>query len=232
MLRYFFLSLFLVVAAVVSLAGFRGQKSTAPPVQIFPDMKVQPKYVAQHESDFFADGRAARAPVDGTVPIGYAMPGIYSTNAASNSRVAQGVAGFSDATDYFNTGRIGENYGDGFPVEVSGPLLARGQQRFNINCAICHGATGAGNGIVKQLGLATVANLQDARIRTMPDGQIFNTITHGKNTMGAYGSNLTVDDRWAIIAYLRALQRSQNGKLEDAPEAVRNDLQKQTPVTK
>jgi mono/diheme cytochrome c family protein len=232
MLRYFFLTLFLVVAAVVSLAGFRGETNSEPPIQIFPDMKVQPKYVPQHESEFFADGRAARQPVDGTVPIGYAMPGIYSTNAASNSRVFQGVSGFSNATDYLNTGKIGGSYGDGFPVSVSSELLERGRQRFNINCAICHGATAVGDGIVKQFGLNTVASLQDARIRTMPDGQIFNTITHGKNTMGAYGSNLTVEDRWAVIAYLRALQRSQNGRLEDAPEAVRNDLEKQTSVKK
>lgn len=228
MLRYFFLTLTLVIAAVVTLAGFRGQTSTEPPIQIFPDMKVQPKYVAQHESNFYADGRAARQPVEGTVPQGYTLAGIYSTNAASNSRVAQGVAGFGNSTDYFSTGKIGENYGDGLPIEVSLPVIERGRQRFNINCAICHGATGAGNGIVKQYGLITVASLQEARILTMPDGQIFNTITHGKNTMGAYGSNIAVEDRWAIITYLRALQRSQNGKLEDLGDAARNDLEKQT----
>jgi mono/diheme cytochrome c family protein len=230
MLRYFFLSFILVVAAVIAIAGRQGQKSSEPPIQIFPDMKVQPKYVAQHESEFFADGRAARQPVAGTVPIGYAMPGIYSTNAASNSKVAQGVSGFTNTTDYFGTGKIGDSYGDGLPVEVDEAFMERGRQRFNINCAICHGAAGAGDGIVKQLGLGTVANLQDARIRTMPDGQIFNTIANGKNTMGAYGSNLTVEDRWAVIAYLRALQRSQNARLEDVPESSRNDLDKPTSV--
>ncbi len=88
--------------------------------------------------------------------------------------------------------------------------MERGRQRFTITCAMCHGATAAGNGITKQYGLATVVTLQDDRIRKMADGEIFNTITNGKNTMMAYGPNLTVADRWAIIAYLRALQRSQN----------------------
>ena len=77
--------------------------------------------------------------------------------------------------------------------------MQRGEQRFNINCAVCHGPLGAGDGIVKQYGLATVVTLQDDRLRNMADGEIFNTITHGKNTMMAYGPRVTVHDRWAII---------------------------------
>src|SRR5438093_9623212 len=82
---------------------------------------------------------------------------------------------------------------------------------------MCHGAAAAGNGITKQYGLATVVTLQDERIRKMSDGEIFNTITNGKNTMMAYGPNIIVPDRWAIIAYLRALQRSQNAAIADVP---------------
>lgn len=230
MLRYFFLIFTLLVVAVVALAGFRGQKSTEPPIQIFPDMKVQPKYVPQHESDFYADGRAARPPVPGTVPQGYVMPGAYLTTGADNDRFAKGAAGFSDAPDYFNTGIMGGDYGDGLPVELSPQLLERGRQRFNINCSPCHGAAGYGDGIVTQYRLVGVANLHQQRLRTMPDGQIFNTITRGKNTMGAYGPNIAVEDRWAIIAYIRALQRSQNGKLEDVPEPQRDLLDKPTAV--
>ena len=107
-------------------------------------------------------------------------------------------------------GRWARTGAPAFPLEVTPQLMERGEQRFNINCAICHGATAAGNGITKQYGLTTVVTLQDERIRNMADGEIFNTITHGKNTMLAYGPNVTVNDRWAIIAYLRALQRSQN----------------------
>jgi mono/diheme cytochrome c family protein len=109
---------------------------------------------------------------------------------------------------------------------VTPQLMQRGRERFNITCAMCHGATAAGNGITKQYGLATVVTLQDDRIRKMADGEIFNTITNGKNTMMAYGPNVTVADRWAIIAYLRALERSQNATAADVPEEHRTELEK------
>jgi mono/diheme cytochrome c family protein len=121
---------------------------------------------------------------------------------------------------------MGSNWGTGLPVEVTPQLLERGMQRYNINCAVCHGPTAAGDGIVKQYGLATVVTLQDERIRNMADGEIFNTITHGKNTMMSYGPNVTVNDRWAIIAYLRVLQRSQNATLADVPPEARAELEK------
>ncbi|HWB57962.1 MAG TPA: cytochrome c [Chthoniobacteraceae bacterium] len=236
MLRYFFISFFLAVVATIAIFGFQGQHFKDPPIQIFPDMKAQPKYVAQHESDFFADGRDERPIVPGTVPIGYIMPktnghsGEYASTTASNSPIATGENGFSDSTSYFDTGKIGDSYGDGLPDEVKKDipaLLARGQQRFNINCAVCHGAVGMGNGIVTQFGLVGPANFQQAQYRTMPDGQIFNTITFGKGKMGAYGPNIAVEDRWAIVAYIRALQRSQNATQADAAGV---NLDQQTPA--
>jgi mono/diheme cytochrome c family protein len=236
MLRYFFLAFFLAVVAVVAVAGFRGETSAKSPIQIFNDMKWQPRYDAQHESGFYADTRAARPIVPGTVPLGYTSPKAYYTTGANNNAAVKDPGAFSDAPDYYNTGKFGDVYGDGIPSgagEINQAFLDRGHERFNVNCAPCHGATGAGNGIVKQLGLSTVANLHDARIRTMPDGQIFNTITNGKNTMGAYGSNVTVEDRWAIISYLRALQRSQQAALADVPVANRAQFDKtQTPAKK
>src|SRR5213594_3247068 len=135
-------------------------------------------------------------------------------------------ADFGAGTDYFNTGKMGDRWGTGIPVPVTPELMQRGQQRFNITCAMCHGATAAGNGITKQYGLATVVSLQDDRIRKMSDGEIFNTITNGKNTMMAYGPNIVVADRWAIIAYLRALQRSQNATIADVPPEHQTDLEK------
>ena len=126
---------------------------------------------------------------------------------------------------------MGGNWGTGIPIEVTAQVMERGAQRFNVNCAICHGPSAAGNGIVKQYGLATVVSLQDERIRAMADGEIFDTITHGKNTMMSYGGNVTVNDRWAIIAYLRALQRSQNATVADVPAANRAELDK-PPVAK
>src|SRR5438046_6484952 len=107
------------------------------------------------------------------------------------------------------------------PVPITPELMERGRQRFNITCAMCHGAAAAGNGITKQYGLATVVSLQDDRIRKMSDGEIFNTITNGKNTMMPYGPNIVVADRWAIIAYLRSLQRSPNTVVDDLPPEQR-----------
>jgi mono/diheme cytochrome c family protein len=230
MLRYFFAIFILVSITVIALTGFRGQHSPKPPIEIFPDMDHQPKFDPQHENLFFADGRSGRVPVAGTVPIGYVLPNAYSTTGANNSKISNAMGAFASAPDYYNTGKIGDSYGDGLPVEVNPALLQRGQERFTINCAICHGAVGAGNGIVSQYGLNAVANFHQDRLRTMPDGQIFNTITNGKNTMGAYGPQIAVEDRWAIIAYIRALQRSQNAKLTDVPEQDRAALDTPAPA--
>jgi len=227
MLRYFFASFILAVIAVLAIAGFRGDRSAKAPIEIFPDMVRQPKYDPQHVSTFFADGRAARPVVPGTVPQGYVQPGLFSINNGNNARHLNGPAGFTNSLDYVNTGRIGEVWGDGIPLDLAPALLERGRERFNINCAVCHGAIGDGKGIISQYGLNGIANLQESRIRTMPDGEIYNTITHGKGNMGAYGSNVTVEDRWAIVAYVRSLQRSQNAKLDDVPADHRTDLEKQ-----
>lgn len=236
MLRGFFLIFLLIGVAIVAVFGFRGQTSTGSPIEVFPDMVRQMKVRAQAPLGFFADGRGSRVPVAGTVPIGYDMP-------KPNSEASPGAApvpgeinpqpqhiAFSSGNDYFNTGKMGTNWGTGFPLPVTGELMARGRQRFNINCSACHGFTGAGNGVVKQYGLTTVVSLLDERIRKMADGEIFNTITHGKNTMMSYGPNVSVTDRWAIIAYLRALQRSQNATEADVPPEHRADLDKPPPA--
>jgi mono/diheme cytochrome c family protein len=231
MLRGFLLISVLFTITLIAMLGFRGQKHQVEPWEIFPDMVRQMKVRAQAPSDFFADGRGPRLPVPGTVPIGYEMPktrtiaspAVPTTLGEAPTRVA-----FSVGTDYFDTGKMGDRWGTGMPpeIKVTPELLQRGQQRFNITCAMCHGATAAGNGIAKQHGLATVVTLQDDRIRKMADGEIFNTITNGKNTMMAYGPNIMVADRWAIIGYLRALQRSQNATAADVPPEHRADLDK------
>jgi mono/diheme cytochrome c family protein len=231
MLRGFFLIFLLLGIAMVSFLGLRGESSTGTPIEVFPDMVRQQKVRAQAPLGFFADGRGMRVPVAGTVPIGYDMPkpgdaAQPGTSPAPGGSYDQPHVAFSSGTDYLNTGKMGGNWGTGIPVPVTPELMLRGEQRFNINCAICHGATAAGNGIVKQYGLATVVSLQDERIRTMADGEIFNTITNGKNTMLSYGPNVTVADRWAIIAYLRALQRSQNATPADVPPDARVELEK------
>src|SRR5947207_190019 len=182
--------------------------------------------------NFFSDGGGPRLPFTGTLPVGYEMPKpkTIATPAAAAATVetlqTHPRVGFSVGTDYYDTGKMGNNWGTGIPLEVTRELMERGQQRFNITCAMCHGAAAAGNGITKQYGLATVVTLQDERIRKMSDGEIFNTITNGKNTMMAYGPNIIVPDRWAIIAYLRSLQRSQNAVIADVPPEHRADLDK------
>jgi len=229
MLRGFLLLSLLFTIALVAVFGFRGQKSTGSPLEVFPDMVRQMKVRAQAPLAFFADERGPRLPVPGTVPIGYEMPmpqTIATPPVAVEMPENRPWLAFSAGTDYYNTGKMDDRWGTGLPVSVTPELMERGRQRFNITCAMCHGAAAAGNGITKQYGLATVVTLQDERIRKMADGEIFNTITNGKNTMMAYGPNMTVADRWAIIAYLRALQRSQNAAIADVPEEHRAELEK------
>jgi mono/diheme cytochrome c family protein len=229
MLRGFFLLYLLGAVALVAIFGFRGQRSTGSPLEIFPDMVRQMKVRAQAPLVFFADGRGSRLPVNGTVPIGYEMPKAQAPAtpaAASPAPQNPPSIAFTDGPDYYNTGKMADHWGTGLPTQVTPELMERGRQRFAITCAMCHGATAAGNGITKQHGLSTVVTLQDDRIRKMADGEIFNTITNGKNTMMAYGSIITVADRWAIIAYLRALQRSQNALLADVPPEHRAELEK------
>ncbi|MEN3371356.1 MAG: hypothetical protein V7609_3499 [Verrucomicrobiota bacterium] len=231
MLRGFLFIFLLTGLALVAFLGFRGQKSTGSPIEVFPDMVRQMKVRAQAPLGFFADGRGARVPVAGTVPVGYEMPKAGSEPSPGAVAIDPNVYSqphlrFSGGPDYFNTGKMGTNWGTGIPMQVDGYLMERGKQRFNINCAVCHGATGAGDGITKQYGLTTVVSLQDESKRKMADGEIFNTITNGKNTMMAYGPNLSVTDRWAIIVYLRALQRSQNATEADVPPEHRAELDK------
>src|ERR1700746_681551 len=228
MLRAFLVIFLLSTIAVIAVFGFRGQKGTQPPTEVFPDMVRQMKVRAQAPLNFFADGRGPRLPVAGTVPIGYEMP---KPDTPENEPAAVGPwshpnASFSVGTDYYNTGKMGDRWGTGIPLEVTRELMERGQQRFNITCVMCHGAAAAGNGITKQYGLATVVSLQDERLRKMSDGEIFNTITYGKNTMMAYGPNIVVADRWGIICYLRALQRRQSTRATDVPEDQRAELDK------
>ncbi|MDX2080900.1 MAG: cytochrome c [Terrimicrobiaceae bacterium] len=231
MLKYFFIIFAFLVVLVVAVAGFRGQKFTRPPIELFPDMDRQPKVKAQVPSGFFADGRGNRKPVPGTVPLGYAAPQHKPAgNSVGEPSGPYKQIFFSSAPVYFDTGKIGDQWGTGLPLEASPDLVARGQERYQISCAVCHGATGAGNGIAGKYGLVAIANLHQQRIRDMADGEIFNTITHGKNTMMGYGDKIQVQDRWAIIAYIRALQLSQGGAgINDVPPEERAKLESQQP---
>lgn len=198
-MRYFLLTLVIAVVLVLGIAGSRGKLSRKPPIEVFPDMDRQPKIRPQTPSSFFADGRSSRLPVEGTV--------------ARNSH-------FLDAP--VNTGLITgtTNFIATNPLKVTPELMARGQQRFQIYCAPCHSPLGDGNGITKSFGMAVVANLHDPRIVQMTDGEIFYVITHGRNLMGPYASQIEIEDRWAIVAYVRALQLAALGSQEDLAAAT------------
>lgn len=227
MVRHFTIILTLLVVLIVSIAGLRGCKTKRPPIEIFPDMVRQDKVKAQVPSDFFADGQGNRRPVPGTVPFGYLAPS--SCRKACDDRAAMGGAYnaviFSGSEGYADTGRNGTNWGTGIPFMVTKETLERGRERYEIQCAVCHGSTGAGNGIATKYGLVGVANLHQQRLRDMTDGEIYNTVANGKNTMLGYGGVIQVPDRWAIVAYVRALQRSQNASINDVPAAERAALQ-------
>ncbi len=226
MLKYFITGYILAVLAAILILGPRGTKFEQPPRELFNDMDRQSKVKYQDPSDFFADGRAARLPVPGTVPLGFAKP--WEAPEDPNALVNRLV--YNTGQNYLSTGRIDGNWGDGIPEEytVDTDFLKRGMERYDINCKVCHGATGAGNGVATNYGVLGVANLQTEAFVNQPDGQIYNTIANGKGLMFGYGANLTLRDRWAIVAYVRALQLAQTGTLEDLTEEQRAELAQKT----
>jgi len=214
-MRYFLLIFGVVVLAVLLIAGKRGELSRNRPIQIFPDMKRQLKLRPQTANGFFANGLSSQLPPPGTI-------------AQEKPVTVGGQVAYSFEDLPLNTGRLSgtTNFIELSPVPVSSALLARGQQRFTIYCAPCHGQTGEGNGITKKIGaMAVVANLHDKVIVEQPDGALFNTVSHGKNNMQGYAPQIPVEDRWAIIAYLRALQLSRLGQVDDLPPDLRAKLQ-------
>jgi len=207
-MRYF-LSVIIVLlvlsVALFAIVGFRGRITHLPPIEIFSDMNRQPKLRPQQPDSFFANGVSSQLPPPGTI-------------ARSDPVQAVDGAVYSFENSPVNSGRItgSTNFVELNPLPINGVLLARGHERFDIYCSPCHGRLGDGNGITKSIGdMPAVANLHDPRIVALTDGEIFNTITHGKNTMGAYGPLIPTEDRWAIVAYLRALQLSWLGTTND-----------------
>ena len=208
----YLVTVFLVVLTV-SLLGFRGGVFTRPPIDVFPDwafpsMRNQAKYKPQGAGAFFADGRADRAPPPGVVPASLPL--------REDCRMYEGK-------------EPGGAWLRGFPPEVAVDrrLLERGRDRFTIYCAPCHGAAGDGNGVTKRYGMGSTPSYHDDRLRQMPEGQIFDTITRGKPpayNMNPYADKLTPGDRWAVVAYVRALQRAQTGAVRDVPANHRSEL--------
>jgi mono/diheme cytochrome c family protein len=195
-MRYFLAGLALLVVAVLSVAGFRGGASRRPPLELFSDMVRQAKVRPQTPGGFFPDGRLSRLEVPGTIARG---------------------APYQDLP--LHTGRVPgtTNFVELNVLPTTAATLARGRERYEISCRPCHGAQGDGKGIATKYGMVVIGNLHDPRIVRLADGELFNTITQGKNLMQAYGPNIVAPDRWAVIAYVRALQLSHLGATNEVP---------------
>lgn len=212
-MRYVYLTLFLIVVLGVSIFGFRGSLSTRPPLEVFPDMDHQAKYKPQAESKFFADGRADRPTPAGAVAFG-------RTSGTADAAFLKGDAALFEGKDAKG------GFLAGFPasITVDAKLMERGQDRYTIYCAPCHGAIGDGNGITKQYGMGATPSYHDDRLRKVADGEIFNVITHGKGNMLSYADKLSAEDRWAVVAYVRALQRAAHATVADVPAGHKSEL--------
>lgn len=192
----------LALLALALLTGCRGQPSEKSPIHLVPDMDWQPKYGAQEESSFFEDGRTMRPLVPGTVPQGHL-----------------------NEDDAYYRGKEGDKYVAVAPIEVNAKVLERGQQRYGIYCAPCHDASGHGQGMVVKRGFPLPLDLSSERVREMPDGEMYEVIADGVRNMPSYRNQIPVEDRWAIVAWVRVLQRSQHATIEDVPAEFRDRIE-------
>jgi cytochrome c5 len=190
-----------VGAAALLLASCGGSTSRNTPLVVFPDMDYQPRVDPQEDSGFFADRRASRPPVEGTV-----------------------ARGLLKQDDSFFTGVLNNQYVGRNPLTIDRPLLEHGQRRFNTFCSPCHDRTGQGRGLVGQRALWIPTNLHEDRVKQFNDGEIFHVITNGRRSMPPYRFQVTEHDRWAIVAYVRALQRTSSGTVDDVPQELRAEL--------
>lgn len=173
------------------------------------DMVDQPRFEDYEPTGFFEDSASVRAPVDGTVAQGW----------------------LRSADEHFFYGVEGDSFATTFPYEVTRAVLERGQERYNVYCAPCHGYTGDGQGMVVQRGFARYpSSFHAERLRAATPGYFYDVITNGYGLMYAYDGRLHPEDRWAVVAYIRALQRSQNATLEDVPDENRLGVQPARPA--
>ena len=165
------------------------------------DMHDQPKYIPLRESAFFQDDRSARPLVEGTVARGQLHD-----------------------DELLYTGKLRGEDSPVFPFAVDARVMARGQERFNIYCTPCHGRTGQGDGMIVRRGYRRPPSLHQDRLRNAPAGHFFDVITNGFGAMPDYAAQVRAEDRWAIVAYVRALQLSEHAALADVPAAERDKL--------
>lgn len=223
---------FIVASTAFALIPFaiaakaRNSYSPDPHIHIFPDMDYQPKYKSDQSADMFTDGRANRGEFPGTVARG---------ELGADDLFYRGLDGEPGAQQW--TTGFPKTYPDGREFVVDMKLLERGRKSYDIYCAVCHGYDGRGNGMVPERvkasgGLWQARNLVEAPdakgnggvVVQMPNGQLFNTISNGFNTMLGYASQIPHADRWAIVAYVRALQRAQNASQSDVPPDLQGSI--------
>ena len=166
------------------------------------DMQDQPKYRPYRKSEFMGDGRSARPLVAGTVARGQLREDLL-----------------------FASGKSGAVFADAFPVAVDEAMLRRGQERYRIYCAPCHGLAGRGDGMIVRRGYRQPASFHVDRLRQQPAGYFFDVISHGFGAMPDYATQIALKDRWAVVAYIRALQLSQNATLADVSAEARAELE-------
>jgi mono/diheme cytochrome c family protein len=164
-------------------------------------MHQQPRYDPYEPSPLFADGSSARPRIEGTV-----------------------ARGDISGNPFFDTGKINGQPGDGFPMEVTADVIDRGHQRFDIYCSECHGRVGDGNGMIPSRGYRRPPSFHSDKYRTKVTGHFFDVMTNGFGAMPSYASQVPTRDRWAIVAYIRTLQISQNASINDVPAADRAKL--------
>ncbi len=193
---------FALTILLITSGCYRERPSNQPPIHLNPNMDSQEKYKAQSENNFFEDGSAMRPPVEGTVARGH----------------------LREDVEFYQGKNIKGDFIKKLPVDIDMELLERGQERYNIYCSPCHSRVGDGRGIMVSKGYLPPPSFHIDRIREMLDGQIYDVITNGVRNMPSYRHQINPDDRWAITAYLRALQRSQNASADDVPDEIRKDL--------
>ncbi len=208
-MRTFYIILAASLIAMLSIFGTRGQFSEKTPWIIFPDMDDQAKYKAQSSNDYFQNRMNDRPKPMNTVIRGQAwdLGDVFSPE-YDGGRYAK--------TELLTGKTANEEWVRGFPIELSETIMRTGEEKYAIFCLPCHGYAGDGKGVTSQYGVLA-ADLNLEMYRTMAEGEIYNTIAWGKGTMYGYAEKLSPEERWAVILYVRALQRSQNATAEDIP---------------
>ncbi len=206
-----------ITACGLLFLGCRGQVSEKPPIHLNPNMDDGPRFDPYEANSLFPDRRGMRPILEGTVPNQQQKDfGGYYAEVGLNPVL--------DSENPYFQGHTDSKFVTTNPERITLELMERGRERYDIYCGMCHGPAGVGNGIVVKKGFLPPPDFADARILGMAEGEIFSVISHGVRNMPGYGKQITAADRWAIVAYVRALQRARNSAISDVPADKSNQL--------